>query len=94
MRSLKLRIYLGGRKPIGGYSLQAGGEDQAQDEVISGMDHHLVLILAEVLGRITLTGVAIKGQNCELLRKFIFQHDLRERRVGYIDGDDFESIVM
>jgi len=35
------------------------------------MDHHLVLILAEVLNWITLIGVAIKGWNHELLGKFI-----------------------
>jgi len=38
------------------------------------MDHYLVLILAEVLGQIALTEVAIKGQNRKLLRKFIFQY--------------------
>ena len=94
MRSLKLRIYLGGRKPIGGYFLQAGGEDQAQDEVISGMDHHLVLILAEVLDRVALIGVAIKGQNHESFRKFVFQYDLEEGGVGCISGDGSESAVM
>ena len=35
------------------------------------MDYHLVLILAEVLNQIALIGVTIKGQNHELLGKFI-----------------------
>ena len=43
------------------------------------MNQHLVLIPAEVLEQIALTGVAIKSQNHELLRKFIFQDVLRER---------------
>jgi len=47
-----------------------GGEDSTQDGVISGMNHYLVLTLAEVL--YTPTGVAIKSQNHEFLRKFIF----------------------
>jgi len=46
------------------------------------MDHHLVLILAEVLNRIALTGVSIKGWNHELLGKFIFQYVLGEGRIG------------
>jgi len=32
-----------------GYPFQDGGEDLAQDGVASGMDHHLVLVLMEVL---------------------------------------------
>ena len=51
--------------------LQDGGEDSAQDEVISRVDHHLVLILAKVLNRIALTGVIIKGQNLKLLEKIL-----------------------
>ena len=58
------------------------------------MDYHLILILAEVLDRVTLTGVAIKGQNHELLRKFIFQYAPGEGRVRYISGDGSESAVM
>ena len=58
------------------------------------MDHHLVLILAEVLDKITLTEVAIKGQNHELLRKFIFQYVLRERGVRCIVGDGSEPAMM
>ena len=44
--------------------------------------------------KIVLIGVAIKGQNHELLGKFIFQYALRERGVGCIEGDDSESAVM
>ena len=51
------------------------------------MDHYLVLIVAEVLDRIALTGVADEGWNCELHGKFIFQYHLREGVVGYISGD-------
>jgi len=58
------------------------------------MDHHLVLILAEVLNRNALTGVAIKGRNHELLEKFIFQYVLREGRIGCISVDGPESAVM
>jgi len=65
-------------EPISGYSLQAGGEDPAQDGVVSAMDHYLVLILTEMLDQITLIGVAIKCQNHELLEKFIFQYVLGE----------------
>ena len=57
------------------------------------MDHHLVLILAEVLNRIVLTGVAIKGRDHELLEKFIFQYNLGEG-VGCIGSDSSESAVM
>ena len=35
-----------------GHPLQSGGEDPTKDGVISRMDHHLVLILAEVLNQI------------------------------------------
>jgi len=42
------------------------------------MNHHLILILAEVLDRTTLTGIAIRVQNHELLEKFIFQYALGE----------------
>ena len=63
-----------GVEPVGGYPPQVEGEDAAQDGVISEMDHHLVLILMEVLNWIVLTGVAIKGQDYELLEKFIFQY--------------------
>jgi len=69
-------------EPIGDYFLQTGGENSAQDGVVSGMDHHLVLILAEVLDQVTLIGVIIKDQNRELLGKFIFQYALGEGRVG------------
>jgi len=58
------------------------------------MDHHHILILKEVLERIALTGVAIKGQNHELLEKFILQYALRERRVGCIGGDGSESAMI
>ena len=58
------------------------------------MDHHLVLILKEVLEWITLTAAATKSQNHELLRKFIFQYALGERGIGCIGGDGSESIVM
>jgi len=42
------------------------------------MDHHLVLISAEMLNWIALTGVAIKGWNYELLGKFAFQYVLEK----------------
>ena len=45
--------------------------DIAQDGVIYEMNHYLVLILAEVLDRISFTWVVIKGQNHELLRKLV-----------------------
>jgi len=38
--------------------LRLEGEDLAQDGVIFRMDHHLVLILVEVLDQIAMTGVA------------------------------------
>ena len=72
----------------------AGRKDLAQDGVISGMDHHLVLILAEMLDWVSLTGVTVKGQNSEFLRKFTSQYVLREGGVGCIDGDGSESAVM
>jgi len=58
------------------------------------MNHHLVLILVEMLDRFALTGVAIKSWNRELIEKFMFQYALRERKVGCIDGAGFESVVM
>ena len=58
------------------------------------MNHHLDLKLAKVLDWVTLTGVAIKGQNRELLEKFIFQCVLGEEGVGCIDGDGSVSAVM
>jgi len=58
------------------------------------MDHHLDLIRAEVLDRVTLTGVAIKDQNQELIGKFVFQYALKEGEVGYTDGDGSESAVL
>jgi len=58
------------------------------------MGHHLILILAEVLNRIALTGVVIKSQNHEILGKFIFQYAFREGRIGCISGNGPESAVM
>ena len=43
------------------------------------MDHYLILILAEVLDRIVLKGVAIKCRNQELLENFIFQCALKRK---------------
>jgi len=83
VRSSKLWIERSGRSRTSRRLLpQAGGKDQAQDGVIFGIDHHLVLILAEVLNRIALTGIAIKGRNHELLGKFIFQYALRKGGIG------------
>ena len=48
-------------EPVESYSLKIGGEDPAQDVIVSGIDHHIVRILAEMLDRITQTGVAVKG---------------------------------
>jgi len=58
------------------------------------MDHHLVLVLAEVLNCVALARVAIKGWNHELLRKFIFQCGHGEGRIGSINGGSIESVVM
>ena len=58
------------------------------------MDHHLVLILTEVLNWVALTRVAIKGWNRELLGKFIFQYDPREGRIECINGNGLDSAVM
>ena len=62
--------------------------------VAPGIDHHLVLILAEMLDRIALNRVAVKGWNRELLEKFTFQYALREGKVGCISGDGFKSVVV
>ena len=77
-----------------GYSLQVGGGDPAQDVVISCMDYHFVLILTEVLDRVAMTGVAVKGQNREFRKKFTSQYILREGGVGCIGVDGSESAVM
>jgi len=58
------------------------------------MDRHLVLILVEMLDRVTLTGVAIKSWNHELLEKFIFQYVLRKVGIGCISDDGSESVVV
>ena len=55
---------------------------------------HLVLILAEVLNRITLIRLEIKGKNHELLGKFISQYVHGEGRIGWISGDGSESAVI
>ena len=47
-----------------------------------------------MLNRVTLTGIAVKGRNRELLGKFIFQYDLGEVGVGCIGGDGSKSVVM
>ena len=48
-------------EPIESYSLLTGGKDPPQDGVASGIDHHLVLILAEMLDQIALIRVTFKG---------------------------------
>jgi len=48
-------------EPIKGYSLQAGGEDPVQNGVVSYMNHHIVLILAEVLDLVALIRVSEVG---------------------------------
>ena len=58
------------------------------------MNHHLILILTEVLDWVALTRLEFKGRDYELLEKFIFQYALGERGVGCIGGDGSESIVM
>jgi len=75
-------------------SLQTGGEDPAEDGVASGIYHRLVLIMAEMLDRIALTGVAIKGWNRELLGKFTFQYAPGKGGVGCIGDDGSESVVV
>ena len=82
-----------GNRIVGGYSLKARGKDPTKDKVISGIDHHLILILAEVLNRVTMTGVIVEGQSRELLKKFIFQYVFGEGRIGCICGDGSESVV-
>ena len=59
-----------------------------QDGVALGIDHHLVLILAEILDWIALTGVAIKYWNRELFWKIHIPICLQRRGVGCINGDD------
>ena len=44
--------------------------------------------------RVALTTVAIKGQNGELLGKFIFKYVLREGGVGCIGGDGSKSAMI
>jgi len=58
------------------------------------MNHHFVLILANVLDRITLTGVAIKGQNHELLWEIHIPicPQRKESRMHW--GSGSESAVM
>jgi len=58
------------------------------------MDHHLVMILAEVLDQITLIEVAIKGQNRKLFKKFIFQYILGKGGVECIGGDGSGSVEI
>ena len=79
---------------IGGYSLQVRGKDPPQAGVISRMNHHLVLILAEMLDRVALTRLTVKCWNRELLGKFTFQYALEEERVGCIGGDGSESAMV
>jgi len=38
--------------------------------------------------------VVIKGQNHELLGKFIFQYGLGEGKIGCINGNGLESVMM
>jgi len=80
-------------RPIRSYSLQVGGEDLTKDSITPNINHHLVLILAEILDQITLIRVAVKYWNREFLRKFTFQYSLREGRVGCIDVDGSEFAV-
>ena len=81
-------------KPVRGYFLQTGGEDLPQDGVVTSINHHLVLILTEMLNWIIQIGVAVKGRGHEFLWKFTRQYALREGGVGSIDCDDAESAVM
>ena len=74
-------------EPIRGYSLQARGEDPTQDRVIFGIDHHLIMILTEILDWVVLTELAVKGQNRELIWQFTSQYALGE---GKLDA----SVVM
>jgi len=62
--------------------------------VAPSMDHHLVLILAKIMYRITLIGGPVKGWNRKLLEKFTFQYALRKGGVGCIGGDDSEFVVV
>jgi len=47
-------------EPIRCYFLQARGKTPAQNGVVSGIDHDLVLIVTEVLDRVALTEVTSK----------------------------------
>ena len=42
------------------------------------MDHHIVLILTEMLDWVVLIGVAVKDLNLDFHEKFTFQYALRE----------------
>jgi len=46
------------------------------------MDHYLVLVLTEVLNWVALIEVAIKGQNHELLGKFLLHMALEKRELN------------
>ena len=70
------------------------GGKLTQDGVALGINHHLILILTEMLDRIALTRIAVKSWNHELLEKFTFQYVLGERGVGCIGGDGSESAVV
>ena len=81
-------------EPVEGYPFQVGGEDPAQHGVASEIDHHLVLILIEVLDWVALIRIAIKGWNHKLLEKFIFQYGIGEGRIGCINGDSLAFTVV
>ena len=47
-------------EPVRGHVFQAGRKGEAHDWIITGVDHHLVLKVAEILYRITYSGVVVE----------------------------------
>ena len=58
------------------------------------MEHHLILVLTEVLDWVALIRVAIKGWNHESLGKSVFLCGHRDGRIGCINGVGPEFAVV
>jgi len=54
-------------EPIRGHAFQADRKGEAHDMIITGIDHHLVSKVADVLHRITQSGVVVECWSREFL---------------------------
>ena len=64
-------------EPIEGDSFEAGWKHTAQEEIIVGVNNHLVLVLLKMLDRVGRSGISFEAWHYEFLREAVRDDFLR-----------------